>query len=134
MAAIGKSAAPSLRAGGDRHRAYDNRPLPIGHEQTISQPFIVALMTDLAESKPADRVLEVGTGSGYQAAVLAEFAAEVYTIEIVAALGHQARGALRELGYANVATRIGDGYCGWPEAGAVRRHHRDRRARRSRSR
>jgi protein-L-isoaspartate(D-aspartate) O-methyltransferase len=96
--------------------AYDNRPLPISHEQTISQPFIVALMTELAEVKPADRVLEIGTGSGYQAAVLAELAARVYTIEIVRPLGEQAASLLRALGYRNVETRIGDGYLGWPEA------------------
>jgi len=97
-------------------RAYENRPLPIGHEQTISQPFIVALMTDLIEPKPADRVLEIGTGSGYQAAVLAELVARVYTIEIVRPLGERAAGVLQTLGYRNVETRIGDGYLGWPEA------------------
>lgn len=97
-------------------RAYENRPLPIGHGQTISQPFIVALMTDLAEPGPADRVLEIGTGSGYQAAVLAELAARVYTIEIVRPLAERAAALLRALGYRNVETRIGDGYLGWPEA------------------
>ena len=97
-------------------RAYENRPLPIGHEQTISQPFIVALMTDLVEPKPADRVLEIGTGSGYQAAVLAELVARVYTIEIVRPLGERAAGVLASLGYRNVETRIGDGYAGWPQA------------------
>ncbi len=96
--------------------AYDNRPLPIGEGQTISQPYIVALMTDLLELKPADTVLEVGTGSGYQAAVLAELAAKVYTIEIVEPLGKRAMRLLRELGYRNVEVRIGDGYNGWPEA------------------
>jgi len=96
--------------------AYRNQPLPIGHGQTISQPFIVALMTDLAEPAPASRVLEVGTGSGYQAAVLAQCAARVYSIEIVAPLAERARGLLRELGYDNVEVRIGDGYKGWPEA------------------
>jgi len=96
--------------------AYANRPLPIGHEQTISQPFIVALMTELVDPQPADRVLEVGTGSGYQAAVLAELVARVYTIEIVRPLGERAAQVLRELGYGNVETRIGDGYRGWPEA------------------
>jgi len=94
--------------------AYDDRPLPIGSGQTISQPFIVALMTDLAELKKTDVVLEVGTGSGYQAAVLAECAARVYTIEIVRPLGERAAGVLKELGYTNVETRIGDGYGGWP--------------------
>ena len=96
--------------------AYLDRPLPIGMGQTISQPFIVALMTDLAEPAPDARVLEVGTGSGYQAAVLAECVAQVYTIEIVAPLGEAARALLAELGYRNVDVRIGDGYRGWPEA------------------
>jgi len=95
--------------------AYANMPLSIGHGQTISQPFIVALMTDLAEIQPSDRVLEVGTGSGYQAAVLAELARMVYTIEIVEPLGREAAQRLRTLGYHNVVTRIGDGYGGWPD-------------------
>ena len=96
--------------------AYDNRPLPIGESQTISQPYIVALMTDFLDLKSGDTVLEVGTGSGYQAAVLAELAAKVYTIEIVEPLGKRATRLLRELGYRNVEVRIGDGYNGWPEA------------------
>src|SRR6195256_6048393 len=96
--------------------AYDNRPLPIGEGQTISQPYIVALMTDLLDPKPTDTVLEVGTGSGYQAAVLAELVAKVYTIEIVEPLGRQAAQTLQQLGYRNIQTRIGDGYNGWPEA------------------
>jgi protein-L-isoaspartate(D-aspartate) O-methyltransferase len=96
--------------------AYDNRPLPIGEGQTISQPYIVALMTDLLDPKPSDIVLEVGTGSGYQAAVLAELVAKVYTIEIVEPLGKRAAKLLRDLGYRNVEVRIGDGYGGWPEA------------------
>ena len=96
--------------------AYDNRPLPIGEGQTISQPYIVALMTDLLDPKPTDTVLEVGTGSGYQAAVLAELVAKVYTIEIVEALGLRARQILGELGYRNVEVRVGDGYGGWPAA------------------
>jgi len=99
-----------------QHAAYTNRPLSIGHGQTISQPFIVALMTELAEVGPGDRVLEIGTGSGYQAAVLAELAARVYTIEIVRPLGERARDVLRGLGYDNVETRVGDGYRGWPDA------------------
>jgi protein-L-isoaspartate(D-aspartate) O-methyltransferase len=95
--------------------AYANRPLPIGHGQTISQPYIVALMTELAELRPDDVVLEVGTGSGYQAAVLATLVRQVYTIEIIPQLGQQAETDLRRLGYANVQVRIGDGYHGWPE-------------------
>jgi protein-L-isoaspartate(D-aspartate) O-methyltransferase len=96
--------------------AYEDWPLPIGHGQTISQPYIVALMTELAAVKPGDRVLEVGTGSGYQAAVLAEMGAEVYGIEIVEPLATRARETLRRLGYGRVQVRHGDGYRGWPEA------------------
>jgi len=96
--------------------AYSNRPLAIGHGQTISQPFIVALMTQLLDPKPTDRVLEIGTGSGYQAAVLSHLVARVYTIEIVRPLGERAAELLGELGHANVEVRIGDGYLGWPEA------------------
>jgi protein-L-isoaspartate(D-aspartate) O-methyltransferase len=96
--------------------AYENRPLPIGEGQTISQPFLVALMTDLLNPNPGDTVLEVGTGSGYQAAVLAELVAKVYTIEIVEPLGRRAMQLLNELGYRNIEVRIGDGYKGWPEA------------------
>jgi len=96
--------------------AYDNRPLPIGEGQTISQPYIVALMTDLLDLKSADTVLEVGTGSGYQAAVLAELVAKVTTIEIVEPLARRARQVLGELGYRNVEVRVGDGYGGWPAA------------------
>ena len=95
--------------------AYDNAPLPIGHEQTISQPYIVALMTDLLSLKKSDRVLEIGTGSGYQAAVLSEIVGSVYTIEIVPPLASQARERLARLGYRNVEVRTGDGYKGWPE-------------------
>jgi protein-L-isoaspartate(D-aspartate) O-methyltransferase len=98
-----------------REYAYLNRPLPIGAGQTISQPYIVALMTDLAAVGPDSIVLEVGTGSGYQAAVLAEIVARVYTIEIVEALGLRAAQTLTRLGYRNVTVRIGDGYLGWPE-------------------
>jgi len=99
-----------------RGSAYDDRPLPIGEGQTISQPYIVGLMTDLLDLKPTDKVLEIGTGSGYQAAVLSRLVADVYTIEIVKPLGEQARTVLDGLGYKNVHTRIGDGYKGWPEA------------------
>jgi protein-L-isoaspartate(D-aspartate) O-methyltransferase len=96
--------------------AYRNRPLPIGLGQTISQPFIVALMTQLLNVGPESRVLEVGTGSGYQSAVLARLVAHVYSIEIVEPLGRQAAATLARLGVGNVTTRIGDGYLGWPEA------------------
>ena len=99
----------------ERNWAYRNEPLPIGYGQTISQPYIVAVMTDLLDPHPGDRVLEVGTGSGYQAAVLAELVKEVYTIEIIKPLGHAAAERLQTLGYANVTTRIGDGYYGWPD-------------------
>lgn len=97
--------------------AYENRPLSIGHSQTISQPYIVALMTTLARPERKHKILEIGTGSGYQAAVLAELAGEVYSMEIIEPLGAQATQRLRTLGYENVHTRIGDGYYGWPEAG-----------------
>jgi len=97
-------------------RAYENRPLPIGHGQTISQPFIVALMTELLDPKPTDLVLEIGTGSGYQAAVLAACVRKVCSIEIVAPLAQQARAALDAAGVRNVETRVGDGYLGWPDA------------------
>jgi protein-L-isoaspartate(D-aspartate) O-methyltransferase len=100
-----------------RDEAYGDHPLPIGFGQTISQPYIVALMTQLAEPDPEDNVLEVGTGSGYQAAVLAEIVLSVHTIEILAPLGERARALLEELGYFNVETRIGDGYQGWKEHG-----------------
>jgi protein-L-isoaspartate(D-aspartate) O-methyltransferase len=96
--------------------AYVNSPLSIGYNQTISQPFIVAHMTELLQLKPEYRVLEIGTGSGYQAAVLAELCNHVYTIEIVEPLGRRAKKLLKELGYDQVQVRIGDGYKGWPEA------------------
>jgi protein-L-isoaspartate(D-aspartate) O-methyltransferase len=95
--------------------AYENRPLPIGHRQTISQPLIVATMTQLLHIEPADHVLEIGTGSGYQTAVLAELAAQVSTVEIVAPLAAGAKQILAELGYDNIAFRCGDGAAGWPE-------------------
>lgn len=97
------------------NKAYDDRPLPIGYGQTISQPFIVGFMTLQLQPKTTDRVLEIGTGSGYQAAVLGELVAEVYTIEIVRPLAQQAEGVLREMGYKNVHVKAGDGYKGWPE-------------------
>ena len=95
--------------------AYEDHPLPIGHGQTISQPYMVAIMTELVRPQPGHRVLEVGTGSGYQAAVLAPLVAQVFTIEILEPLGKAAQERLRALGYANVEVRIGDGYLGWPE-------------------
>jgi protein-L-isoaspartate(D-aspartate) O-methyltransferase len=101
--------------GEKAHVAYKNRPLSIGHGQTISQPFVVALMTELLQLKDTSRVLEVGTGSGYQAAVLSLLAGEVYTIEILPELGNAARRILKRLGYDNVTTKIGDGYQGWKE-------------------
>ena len=98
-----------------RPNAYDDRPLPIGYRQTISQPYIVALMSELAEVRPGDRVLEVGTGSGYQAAVLAEIGARVFSIEIVEPLAKRATATLDALGYGTkVEVRTGDGYAGWP--------------------
>ena len=98
-----------------RSRAYENRPLPIGHGQTISQPYVVAIMTDLLALQPGDKVLEIGTGSGYQAAVLAELGVRVYSIEIIEPLGELARKNLAALGYDNIEVRIGDGYYGWEE-------------------
>lgn len=95
--------------------AYDDTPVSIGHGQTISQPYIVAFMTESLDLKPTDKVLEIGTGCGYQSAVLSELSKDVYTIEIVDALGKTAAERLKKLGYKNVHTRVGDGYRGWPE-------------------
>jgi len=117
MNAIGKVERHRFVPPDQERYAYENRPLPIGHGQTISQPYIVALMTDLVEPDASDVVLEVGTGSGYQAAVLAEIVAQVYTIEIVEPVGKQGAANLAAAGYRNVHPRIGDGYHGWPEAG-----------------
>ena len=100
---------------GQRASAYADHPLPIGHRQTISQPYIVAFMTAALDLEAGDRVLEVGTGSGYQAAVLAEIVEEVYTIEIVEPLARESGERLERLGYTNVHVRAGDGYRGWPE-------------------
>ena len=99
---------------GQVDRAYLNQPLPIGHGQTISQPYIVAIMTDLLDPEPGQKVLEIGTGSGYQAAVLAALDMHVWSIEIVEPLGREARERLRRLGYSSIELRIGDGYYGWP--------------------
>lgn len=114
MAEVERHEFVPLRA---RHLAYLNQPLPIGYGQTISQPYIVALMTDLLGVDADDRVLEVGTGSGYQAAILAKLAREVCSIEIIEPLGNEARRRLERLGYANVRTQLGDGYYGWPGGG-----------------
>ncbi|HSE42369.1 MAG TPA: protein-L-isoaspartate(D-aspartate) O-methyltransferase, partial [Acidobacteriota bacterium] len=100
---------------GQERQAYDDGPLSIGEGQTISQPYIVAIMTELARIGPESRVLEIGTGSGYQAAVLGEIAREVYSIEIIESLGLRAQNLLQRLNYKNIHVRIGDGYKGWPE-------------------
>jgi protein-L-isoaspartate(D-aspartate) O-methyltransferase len=115
MEAIARVPRHEFVLPGHRRYAYENRPLPIGHGQTISQPYIVAIMTDLLEVKPTDRVLEVGTGSGYQAAILSELAANVYTIEIIEPLGKKAKNKLKSPEYDNVKVRIEDGYYGWKE-------------------
>ncbi|MFO1434513.1 MAG: protein-L-isoaspartate(D-aspartate) O-methyltransferase [Candidatus Competibacteraceae bacterium] len=99
----------------ERAHAYDDRPLPIGAGQTISQPFMVAIMTDLLDLKPEQVVFELGTGSGYQAAILSGLVKQVYTMEIIPTLGDQARQTLQRLGYDNVSVRVGDGYDGWKE-------------------
>jgi protein-L-isoaspartate(D-aspartate) O-methyltransferase len=98
-----------------RHQAYEDHPLPIGHGQTISQPFIVALMTELADVQPGERVLEIGTGSGYQAAVLAQLTDQVYSIEIIPALAERATETFVRLGYDQIETKQADGYYGWEE-------------------
>jgi protein-L-isoaspartate(D-aspartate) O-methyltransferase len=115
VAAMGKVPREAFVPFLVRRFSYLDRPLPIGFDQTISQPFIVAFMTEKLRLKRTDRVLEIGTGSGYQAAILGELAAEVYTIEIVEPLGKIATTTLRQLGYKNVRVKIGDGYKGWPE-------------------
>lgn len=115
MAVVGEVPRHAFVRADQRAHAYENRPLPIDHGQTISQPYIVALMTDLARVKPGDTVLEIGTGSGYQAAVMARLARAVYTIEIIEPLGTQATQRLQQLGYDNVRVRLGDGYYGWAE-------------------
>lgn len=99
----------------ERRFAYVNRPLPIGHGQTISQPYVVAVMTDLLRPAPHHRVLEIGTGSGYQAAILVELVKQVYSIEIIKPLAEQAKQRLARLGYKNISTKTGDGYYGWKE-------------------
>ncbi len=116
LAAMGKVprevfVPPESRAG-----SYKDGPLPIGYDQTISQPYIVAFMTEQLRLKPNDRVLEIGTGSGYQAAILAELVSEIYSVEIVEPLARAAEATLQRLGYKNVHVKIGDGYKGWPDA------------------
>jgi protein-L-isoaspartate(D-aspartate) O-methyltransferase len=114
-AAMGKVERHRLVPPAQASAAYRNHPLPIGSGQTISQPYIVALSTDLLKPDAAAVVLDVGTGSGYQAAVLAEIAKQVFSIEIVPALANEAGKRLQELGYRNIEVKIGDGYAGWPE-------------------
>ncbi len=113
LATLGRVERHKFVPPGEVRYAYENRPLPIGHGQTISQPYIVALMTDLLDPAESDVVLEVGTGSGYQAAVLAELVDHVYSIEIIEPLATSAGERLQRLGYDNVTTRLGDGYYGW---------------------
>ena len=115
LAAMGKVLREEFVPADERGDAYEDGPLPIGYDQTISQPYIVAFMTEQLRLKPGDRLLEIGTGSGYQAAVLAELAANVYTIEIVEPLAKTAEATLQRLGYKNVHLKAGDGYQGWPE-------------------
>jgi protein-L-isoaspartate(D-aspartate) O-methyltransferase len=115
LGALGKVPRHRFVAARQAVEAYEDCPLSIGHEQTISQPYIVAFMTEALGLRPGHTVLEVGTGSGYQAAVLGEIAARVYTIEIVDVLAAEARERLLRLGYRNVEVRAGDGYAGWPE-------------------
>ena len=115
LEALGSVARHEFVPDAERDVAYENRPLPIGYGQTISQPYIVAIMTDLLELRPDQQVLEIGTGSGYQAAILAALDTNVYTMEIIEPLGLQAIRRLNALGYDRVEARVGDGYYGWPE-------------------
>jgi protein-L-isoaspartate(D-aspartate) O-methyltransferase len=117
LGAMAKVPREEFVAPESRVASYEDGPLPIGYGQTISQPYIVAFMTEQLRPKPSDRVLEVGTGSGYQAAILAELVSEVYSIEIVEPLAKIAEATLQRLGYKNVHVKIGDGYKGWPEEG-----------------
>ena len=117
LTVMGKVPRHEFVKPGDRDEAYADKPLPIGYGQTISQPYIVALMTQLLDVKPSHRVLEIGAGSGYQAAVLAEITDQVFTIEIVEELGQSATERLKRLKYDKVQVRIGDGYFGWEEHG-----------------
>lgn len=115
MAAMAKVPRHEFVPPAEESYAYVNNALPIGYGQTISQPYIVALMTDLLDPQPTHRVLEVGTGSGYQAAILAELVQQVYSIEVIPELAEEARQRLMRLGYTNVIVRAGDGYSGWPD-------------------
>jgi protein-L-isoaspartate(D-aspartate) O-methyltransferase len=115
LAAMAKVRREEFVPADQRADAYQDGPLPIGYDQTISQPYIVAFMTEQLRLKPGDRVLEIGSGSGYQAAILAELVADVYTIEIVEPLAKTAEATLQRLGYKNVHLKVGDGYKGWPE-------------------
>ncbi len=115
LAAMGKVPREEFVPADVRPSAYEDGPLPIGYDQTISQPYVVAFMTEQLRPKRSDRVLEIGSGSGYQAAILAELVGEVYTIEIVEPLAKSAEATLQRLGYNNVHIKAGDGYKGWPE-------------------
>jgi len=115
LTAMGKVPREAFVPDSYDNQAYDDGPLPIGEGQTISQPYIVALMTELLKPAPDDRVLEIGTGSGYQAAILAEIVSEVYTIEIIESLSLNAQKACRDLGYENIIFKVGDGFIGWEE-------------------
>src|SRR5215813_14720175 len=115
LAAMAKVPREEFLPADERSDAYEDGPLPIGYDQTISQPYIVAFMTEQLRPKPSDRVLEIGTGSGYQAAILAELVSEIYSIEIVEPLAKTAEATLQRLGYKNVHLMVGDGYRGWPE-------------------
>jgi protein-L-isoaspartate(D-aspartate) O-methyltransferase len=115
LAAMAKVAREDFIPADVRPSAYEDGPLPIGYDQTISQPYVVAFMTEQLRPKRSDRVLEIGSGSGYQAAILAELVADVYTIDIVEPLAKSAEATLQRLGYNNVHIKVGDGYKGWPE-------------------
>jgi protein-L-isoaspartate(D-aspartate) O-methyltransferase len=115
LAAMGKVPRQEFVPEEFRAASYGDHPLPIGYDQTISQPFLVAFMTEQLRPQPTDRVLEIGSGSGYQTAILAEVVSEVYSIEIIEPLARNAEATLQRLGYSNVHIRVGDGYQGWPE-------------------
>lgn len=115
MAAMGEVPRDAFVPSSLKHAAFSNGPLPIGHGQTISQPYIVALMTDMLQLQPEDRVLEIGTGSGYQTAILSQLARQVYSVEVVPELSKNAQDIFQQLGYENIHIRIGNGYEGWAE-------------------